>query len=62
MTSSIRNPNEISNAFNEHFLTIGSRIAREMPLTSDDESIHLNILQLQFKASLQGVGDPRKVR
>ena len=37
----ICNSNEISNAFNEHFLTIGPRIAREVPLTSDEESIYL---------------------
>ena len=39
---SIRNSNEISNAFNEHFSTVGPRLAREIPLTSDDESIYLN--------------------
>ena len=33
--------NEISNAFNEHFLTIGHRLAREIPLASDEESINL---------------------
>ena len=32
----ICNSNEISNAFNEH-----TRIAREVPLTSDEESIYL---------------------
>ncbi|CAH3159439.1 unnamed protein product, partial [Porites evermanni] len=37
----ICNSNEISNAFNEHFLTIGPRLAREVPLTSDEESIYL---------------------
>ena len=31
---SICNSNEISNAFNEHFSTIGPRLAREIPLTS----------------------------
>ena len=36
---SICNSNEISNAFNEHFSTIGPRLAREMPLTSDEESV-----------------------
>jgi len=40
--SSIRNSNEISNAFNEHFSTVGPRLAREISLTSDDESIYLN--------------------
>ena len=39
---SIRNSNEISNAFNEHFSTVGPRLAREIPLTSDGESIYLN--------------------
>ena len=39
---SICNSNEFSNAFNEHFLTIGPRLARELPLTSDQESIYLN--------------------
>ena len=38
---SIYNSNEISNAFNEHFSTIGTRLAREIPLTSDEESIYL---------------------
>ena len=38
---SICNSNEISNAFNEHFSTIGPRLAREIPLTSDEESIYL---------------------
>ena len=33
---SIRNSNEI------HFSTVGPRLAREIPLTSDDESIYLN--------------------
>ena len=37
----ICNSNEISNAFKERFLTIGPRIAREVPLTSDEESIYL---------------------
>ena len=35
------NSNEISNAFNEHFSTIGPRLAREIPLTSTEESIYL---------------------
>ena len=39
---SICNTNEISNAFNEHVSTIGPRLAREVPLTSDQESIYLN--------------------
>ena len=39
---SICNTKEISNAFNEHFSTIGPRPAREIPLTSDEESIYLN--------------------
>ena len=33
--------NEISNAFNKHFSTIVPRLAREIPLTSDEESIYL---------------------
>ena len=36
---SICNSNKISNAFNEYFSTIGPRPAREIPLTSDEESI-----------------------
>ena len=39
---SICNSNEISNAFNEYFSTIGPGPAREIPLTSDEESIYLN--------------------
>jgi len=39
---SIRNSNEISNAFKEHFSTVGPRLAHEIPSTSDDESIYLN--------------------
>ena len=58
MTSSVRDPNEISNAFNEHFSTRGSRRAREMP--SDNWAVYLNILQLQFKACLQGGGGPQE--
>ena len=38
---SICDSNEISNAFNEHFSTIGPRLAREIPLISDEESIYL---------------------
>ena len=38
----ICNSNEISNVFNVHFSTIGPRLAREIPLTSDEESIYLN--------------------
>ena len=38
---SICNSNEISNAFNEHFSIIGPRLAREISLTSDEESISL---------------------
>ena len=38
---SICNSDEISNAFNEHFSTIGPRLAREIPLTSDEDSIYL---------------------
>jgi len=38
---SICDSNEISNAFNEHFSTIGPRLAREIPLTSDEESVYL---------------------
>ena len=37
----ICNSKEISNAFNEHFSTIGRRLAREIPLTSDEHSIYL---------------------
>ena len=36
------NSNEISKVFNEHFSTIGPRLAREIPFTSDEESIYLN--------------------
>ena len=32
----------IQNAFNEYFSTIGPGPAREIPLTSDEESIYLN--------------------
>ena len=39
---SICNSNEISKVFNEHFSAIGPRLAREVPLTSDQESIYLN--------------------
>ena len=39
---SIRNSNEISNAFNEQFSTTGPRLVREIPLTSDEEPIYLN--------------------
>ena len=39
---SICNSNEISNAINEHFSTIGSRVARKIALNSDKESIYLN--------------------
>ena len=38
---SICNSNEISNAFNEHFSTISPRLAREIPLTSDEGSLYL---------------------
>ena len=38
----ICNSNKISNVFNGHFSTIGPRLAREIPLTSDEESIYLN--------------------
>ena len=38
----ITNSDEISNAFNEHFSAIGPRLTREIPLTSDEESIYLN--------------------
>ena len=37
---SICNSNEISNAFNKHFSTIGPRLAREIPVTSDEESVN----------------------
>ena len=40
--TSIRNSNEIPNAFNEHFSPLGPRLARKIPLTSDDETIYLN--------------------
>ena len=46
---SICNSNEISNAFNEHFSTIGPRLDREMPLTSDEESIYLNNISENYK-------------
>ena len=36
---SICDSNKISNAFNEHFSTIGPRLAREIPLTLDEESV-----------------------
>ena len=39
---SICDSNEISNTFNEHFSTIGPRLAREIPLTSAEESVYLN--------------------
>ena len=39
---SICNSNEISNAFNEFSSTIGPKIVREIPLTSDEGSIYLN--------------------
>ena len=39
---SICNSNEISNTFNEHFSTIGPRLAREIPSTSDEVSTYLN--------------------
>ena len=35
------NSNEISNAFNEFSSTIGPKIVREIPLTSDEGSIYL---------------------
>ena len=38
---SICNSNEISNAFNKYFSTIGPRPTREIPLTSDEESTYL---------------------
>ena len=38
---SICNSNQISNVFNKHFSTNGPRLAREIPLTSDKESIYL---------------------
>ena len=39
---SICNSNVISNTINEHFLTIGPRLAREIPSTSDEVSTYLN--------------------
>ena len=39
---SICNSNEISNAFNKFSSTIGPKIVREIPLTSDEGSIYLN--------------------
>ena len=39
---SICNSNEISNAFNEFSSTIGPKIVREIPLTTDEGSIYLN--------------------
>ena len=51
---SICNSNEISNAFNEHFSTIGPRLAREIPLTSTEESIYLeNITENYNKVCLR---------
>ena len=38
---SVCNSDEISNAFNKHFSTIGPRLAHEIPLTSDEDSIYL---------------------
>lgn len=38
----ICNSNEIFSAFNEQFSTTGPRLVREIPLTSDEESIYLN--------------------
>ena len=46
---SICNSNEISNAFNEHFSTIGPRLAPEIPLTSDEESIYLKNTSKNYK-------------
>ena len=46
---SICNSNEISNAFNEHFSTIGPRLAREIPLTSTEESIYLENITENYK-------------
>ena len=37
----ICNSDETSNTFNEHLSTIRPRLAREIPLTSDEESIYL---------------------
>jgi len=45
---SICDSNEISNVFNEHFSTIGPRPARQIPLTSDEESVYLNFVPKNY--------------
>ena len=48
---SICNTKEISNAFIEHFSTIGPRLASQIPLTSDEESIYLNNISENYNKS-----------
>ena len=38
----ISNSNELSNAFNDHFSTIGSSFADEIPLTANNDSSFIN--------------------
>ena len=38
----ISNSSELSNAFNDHFSTIGSRLADEIPLTASNDSSYIN--------------------
>ena len=47
---SIGNSNEISNTFNEHFATIGPKLACEIPstVTSDEVSTYLNNFPVNF--------------
>ena len=45
---SIGNSNEISNTFNEHFATIGPKLACEIPSTSDEVSTYLNNFPVNF--------------
>ena len=42
------NSNEISNTFNEHFATIGPKLACEIPSTSDEVSTYLNNFPVNF--------------
>ena len=49
---SMCNSNEISNTFDEHFSTIGPRLAREIPSTSDEVStyyFHENFNKFSFR-------------
>ena len=45
---SIGNSNEISNTFNEHFATIGPKLACEIPSTSDEVFTCLNNFPVNF--------------